>query len=358
MIHIHRFLPEYRHSFELKYQDILKHNGIAYQVVDSHDAKFWDDLAGSRLFLMFLGQTPMHLQRQLALITSIDKYLGIPCFPNWDMLWHFDDKVAQQHLLEVKGFPVAKSHVFWDRELALEWAAETSYPKVFKLKGGAGSLNVIKVNSQKHAGQLINMMFGKGIRSGRVPGTDLLSVFRGNYKTLLKSYLKELLHDAGIRSSVIEDWSRHQGYAYFQDFLPGNTYDTRVTVIGDRAFGFLRHNRPNDFRSSGSGSIDFTPERVDIRMVKAAFRISKELSFQTMAYDFLFDAKREPVVNEMCCQFADWAIYQCPGYWDRDMNWHEGHYWPQYSQLQDILKDKQLKQPDFPLEKKSKMVRG
>lgn len=26
------------------------------------------------------------------------------------------------------------------------------------------------------------------------------------------------------------------GYVLFQEFLPGNSYDTRVTVIGDRAF--------------------------------------------------------------------------------------------------------------------------
>lgn len=358
MIYLHKFLPGYRHSFELKYEAILKQNGIAYQIVDSHEDRFWDDLAGSRLFIMFLGQTQMHLQRQINLITTIDRYLKIPCFPNWDMVWHFDDKVAQQHLLEAMSFPVAKSHVFWNKELALEWADKTSYPKVFKLKGGAGSLNVVIVNSQRHANLLINKMFSKGIRSGRVPGVDLLSIFRGSYKTMFKSYLKELLYDIGARSSTIEDWSRHQGYAYFQDFLPGNTYDTRVTVIGDRAFGFLRHNRHNDFRSSGSGNIDFTPDRVDMRMIKAAFKISQALNFQTMAYDFLFDAKREPVVNEMCCQFADWAIYQCPGFWDADLNWHEGHYWPQYLQLQDLLKDDKLKQPSFDLSnKKSRIFR-
>ena len=28
---------------------------------------------------------------------------------------------------------------------------------------------------------------------------------------------------------------REKEYIYFQDFIPGNDYDTRVTIIGDRA---------------------------------------------------------------------------------------------------------------------------
>ena len=36
---------------------------------------------------------------------------------------------------------------------------------------------------------------------------------------------------------------------YFQEFLPGNAFDTRITAIGNRAFGFLRENRPRDFRA-------------------------------------------------------------------------------------------------------------
>lgn len=322
-------------------------------MVDSQDAHFWEFIADSTLFLMFLGQTPMHMQRQQSLISIIDKHLGIPCFPNWQMTWHFDDKVAQQYILESAGLPVVKAHVFWDKEKALKWASDTDYPQVFKLKGGAGSLNVVKVNKPQHTQQLIKKMFGKGITNGRVPGVGLLSVFKGNYTTLLKSYLKGFLYSIGARSSVVENWSRHQGYAYFQDFLPGNSYDTRVTVIGDRAFGFIRYNRHNDFRSSGSGSIDFTPGKVDLRMVKDAFTISRELSFSTMAYDFLLDVNGFPVVTEMCCQFADWAVYQCSGFWDAELNWHDGHFWPQYTQLQYLLGIEDFGQPDFPVNKGS-----
>jgi hypothetical protein len=149
----------------------------------------------------------------------------------------------------------------------------------------------------------------------------------------------------GLRISINENWSRHQGYAYFQNFLPSNEFDTRITIIGGRAFGFVRYNRPDDFRSSGSGKIDFSPGKIDHNMLKIAFDVSNRLNLATMAFDFLYDSEKNPLINEMCCQFADWAVYECPGYWDNDLAWHDGHYWPQYFQLVDALQDENLQQP-------------
>ena len=44
------------------------------------------------------------------------------------------------------------------------------------------------------------------------------------------------------------DRDGRRGYVYFQDFIPDNQFDTRVTVIGNRAFAFIRKVRPGDFR--------------------------------------------------------------------------------------------------------------
>lgn len=51
-------------------------------------------------------------------------------------------------------------------------------------------------------------------------------------------------------------------YVYFQKFLPNNTYDIRITVIGERCFGFIRYNRENDFRASGSGKIEYDTSKI------------------------------------------------------------------------------------------------
>ncbi|MEN6292045.1 MAG: hypothetical protein ABFD07_08555, partial [Methanobacterium sp.] len=166
---------------------ILEDNDIDYKLVDSQSPDFWDMINNCSLFIMFLGQTQMHLQRQLSLISVLDKVMGINCFPNWNTAWHFDDKISQYYLLKSQGFPIAPSHIFWDKDLAIEWAKSAIYPQVFKLKGGAGSLNVIKVYNSKQAMKLISKMFGKGISNGNVPGVNLFKVYRNSIKTLVKS---------------------------------------------------------------------------------------------------------------------------------------------------------------------------
>ncbi len=134
-------------------------------------------------------------------------------------------------------------------------------------------------------------------------------------------------------------------YVLFQEFLPNNDFDTRVTVIGNRAYAFRRFNRKGDFRSSGSGLIDYNIVPIDLNFIKIAFEVSKKLGFQSMAYDFLKDQNGNPLFCEFSYTFNDRALYDCPGYWDENLNFIEGHFWPQYFQLIDLLEISDLKQP-------------
>jgi hypothetical protein len=131
-------------------------------------------------------------------------------------------------------------------------------------------------------------------------------------------------------------WKPEHGYAYFQEFLPGNDFDTRISVIGNRAFGFRRMNRPDDFRASGSGDILVDPGSIDPRCIEMAFRTSQQGRFQCMAYDFLFK-EGDPVITEVSYTFTDWMVYSCPGHWDSALNWLDGQMWPEEAQVDDFL---------------------
>ncbi len=85
--------------------------------------------------------------------------LGKQVFPDFDTVWHFDDKVGQKYLLEAIGAPIVPSYVFYSKAEAVEWSNSTTFPKVFKLRGGAGSVNVKLVKDQSQALKLINKAF-------------------------------------------------------------------------------------------------------------------------------------------------------------------------------------------------------
>jgi glutathione synthase/RimK-type ligase-like ATP-grasp enzyme len=264
--------------------------------------------------------------------------MGMVIFPNISTCWHFDDKVAQKYLLEAARAPLVPTFINYDLKEALQWIDKASFPKVFKLRGGAGSSNVRLVRTSDEARALAKQAFshgfkpvpeywndaGKRYRVARRRG-DLLGVLCRAPKTLLEIWQKNQI------------MGREKGYLYFQDFLPDNQFDTRVTIVGDRAFAFLRRVRPGDFRASGSGDIDYDPHKIRVQCVETAFEVAKKLDSQSLAFDFLVTPDGRAMIAEISYCYVASAVYDCPGHWDHKLNWHPGQMWPQDAILIDLL---------------------
>jgi glutathione synthase/RimK-type ligase-like ATP-grasp enzyme len=245
-------------------------------------------------------------------------------FPDFNTCWHFDDKVGQKYLLESINAPLVPTHVFYEKREALEWVEKTSFPKVFKLRGGAGSANVKLVRTKREARKLVNKAFGRGFSQ-----FDRWNYFMERVRQFRegKVSLWSACKSAGrllITTEFAKMHGREKGYAYFQDFIPGNTFDIRVVVIGDRAFALKRLVRGNDFRASGSGNIAYKKEEIDERCVKIAFEVNEKIKAQSIAYDFVFDQHNNPLIVEISYGYTAPAYDACEGYWDREMNWHAG----------------------------------
>lgn len=328
-----------------RFETILDYNKIDHIRMEASDLDFWEKVSKLDLFIYWWSHE--HNERQIAMtiMPIIEKEMAITCLPNMKTCNTFNDKIKQDYLLRRHGFPIIPSWIFWDKRKALDWLETATFPFVFKLKGGAGSSNVILVKNKSLARKLIRKMFGSGIKSGRIPwGTTRWKDF--SLKAAVRHWGGTLIRR--IRASnTLPGWELHKNYVMFQKFLPNNDYDTRVTTIGDRAFAFRRFNRPNDFRSSGSGRLDYDPNKIDMKFIKKALEVSNAMNFQSMAYDCLYDEKGEAAFCEISYTYVDSAVYNCPGHWDSSLNWHEGHFWPQYCQLADALRLPDLKQPEI-----------
>jgi hypothetical protein len=275
------------------------------------------------------------------ILYGIEKYLKIPVFPNHNICWHYDNKIAQYYILKSINAPIPNTWIFWDKNIAINWAKKTDYPIVFKLSTGAGSSNVIKLESEEKAIQLINNMFDYGIFPNTI-NANKQKVIRRMFSQINNLLIKPInSKNYGLNSSYppLPDcwWQPEKNYCYFQEFLDYNKFDTRVTVIGDRAFCYRRFNRKDDFRASGSGNFDVDPKKIDINCVKKAFKISKKLKFQSMAYDFLFK-NNNPTIIEMSYTFVDWMVHDCLGYWNSKLEWIKGKMWPEEAQVEDFIR--------------------
>ena len=311
-------------GFSDRWIEYCKQKGIDYKIVNAYDSDIVEQVKDCDAFMWHHNHADYRdvlFAKQL--IYSLETK-GVRCFPDYHTTWHFDDKVGQKYLLEAIGAPLVPSYVFYSKKEALDWISKTTFPKVFKLRGGAGAANVMLAHTAHEARKLVRKAFGIGFAQ-----FDRAGYLKECYRKWRegKDSFVGVLKGIG-RFFIITDFAkmhgREKGYTYFQEFIPNNNYDIRVCVVGNRAFALKRLTRKGDFRASGSGNIIYDKSQIDENCVKIAFKVNEMLKTQSIAYDFVFDKNHLPLIVEISFGYAVKAYDFCEGYWTKDMVWHEG----------------------------------
>lgn len=311
-------------GFSDRWIEYCEKNHIDYKIVDAYstdiiqqiadcDAFMWHHFHNSYKDTLFAKQLLFSLQQA-----------GKRVFPDFNTGWHFNDKVGQKYLLEAVGAPLVPSYVFYTKKEALAWVEKTTFPKVFKLRGGAGATNVRLANTKRDARRLVKKAFGKGFVQ-----KDFVYFFIDKCKKYRNGVasLKDVLNAFGrifVGNEFAKMHAPEKGYVYFQDFIPNNTFDIRVCIVLNKAFSLKRLVRKGDFRASGSGNIIFEKAQLDERCVQIAFQTNKYIKAQSVAFDFVFDQTNQPLIVEISFGYAVKAYDDCEGYWTEDMVWHQG----------------------------------
>jgi glutathione synthase/RimK-type ligase-like ATP-grasp enzyme len=266
--------------------------------------------------------------------------MGVAVFPSTATCWHFDDKIAQKYLLEAIGAPLVPTYVFYELSEALQWIDGAVFPKVFKLRRGAASLNVRLVRHAQEARTLAKQAFAGGFQPVANYRQDARKRFRtARQRHDMLGVVKRLPRTLATIRQLNQALGHERGYIYFQDFIPDNQFDTRVTIIGNRAFAYTRNVRPGDFRASGSGDVVYDIQRIHPQCVPIAFEVTRKVGSQSMAFDFVLTANQQPMLVEVSYCYIPELVYQCLGHWDDQLKWHQGHMWPQDAILTDLLEE-------------------
>lgn len=314
-------------SFSDRWLEYCEEAGIPYKLVNALDTDIMEQLQGCDVFMWHHHHG--HIEDTLAAkaILFAAEHAGLRVFPDFRTNWHFDDKVSQKYLFEAADIPLVPSYVFYDKDEAKAWARGTSYPKVFKLAGGAGSSNVKLARTEADAIKFIDKCFGAGFpqfdkvgnlkekfrkaKENKASRQSVLGVFKGVARLF-------------VTTEFARKKSPERDYAYFQDFIENKGFDIRVVVIDDKAVALKRMVRENDFRASGSGDLVFENEKIDKRYIELAFDVSDKLKTQSLAIDLIHGIDDEISVVEISYGFPMLNFLErSTGYWDKDMNWHE-----------------------------------
>jgi len=326
-------------GFHPRWIAYCEQNKIPYKLVNCHANDLIKQLKDCKVLMWHHAQqNPKDLIIAKQILFALG-HTGFEVFPDFRTGWHFDDKLGQKYLFERLGVPFVPTYAFYDKKEALYWVSQTVFPKVYKLRGGAGSANVKLVKTKQEAIKFINQAFGKGFANYDKWGSlqeRWYKYMQG--KAPLWEPIKGLLRFGGV-PDYAKILGREKGYVYFQDFIPNNDSDTRIIVIEDKAFALKRFVRKDDFRASGSGSFAFDKELFDDRCIAIAFEVNEKLQLQVGVYDFVFNESNKPLIVELSYCFTAPAYDNCPGYWDKELNWHEGPFNPQGWMVDIMLKN-------------------
>ena len=327
-------------SWNTKWIQLCQEQNIDHIVVDCYSPDIIDTLKKecvTHLMWGFHNALPQDLIVARSVLNSA-RAMGVKTFPDYSDGWHFEDKIAQKYLLEAVDAPVVRSWAFFDKKNAQQFIDEGNLPVVAKLRKGAGSYNVVLLRSKHSAQKYIRRMFLKGETPSLVMKqvSDKFKAIATGRKTnlniphMVNNFLTEIQRKRLFPKEV--------GYVYFQEFLPNNKNDLRIVVVGNRSWGFYRGVRPNDFRASGSGLIDYeTP--IPLNMIEKSFSVAQKLGTHSVCFDYVKAPDGEYKIVEICYGYVGAAVHKCRGYWDSDLVFHEGHFWPEECILKDFISE-------------------
>ena len=326
-----------RQSYSERWVQLAHEHGIKVIPVDVYSRDVIKQISECDAFMWRYDPPAFPRLYARRLLYTVETTLHLPVFPALSSSWHVEDKIAQAYFFSAAGIPSPITEVFWTHQAAAEFCASASYPFVIKLSTGYQSSNVRLVRNRDEALFYADQLFGSGMMSlGYLPASGP-RLFLRRIRSAFKMLRRQDNYDTTIESEL------QQGYFLAQEFLPGNAFDVRITIIGNRAFGFRRFNRPGDFRASGSGRVDWNPKEIDIRVVRLAFEVARRSDAQTIAVDVIRRGN-DPVIVELNLTYASWAIRECPGHWTLDgdpesgeLKWVDGSMRPEDAIFTDFV---------------------
>ena len=182
-----------------EYSQHFKELGDEVELLDFKKANWQNTIEKSKAdaFLWRAWHRPDDRDDAKNKIYFINKVLGKNIFPDWNMYWSYDNKIAQLSLMHQNKIP--HPHTFFSRDKSeiSDFVEQTDLPLISKCSEGACGDNVRKIDIREE----------------------------------LRVHAKKLFSDTGIKTHF--PWIRQKGYAYFQEYLPINR-DMRIITLGNK----------------------------------------------------------------------------------------------------------------------------
>jgi glutathione synthase/RimK-type ligase-like ATP-grasp enzyme len=227
----------------------------------------------------------------------MSQMLNLPIYPTYEETLIYENKRMLAYWLHAMEIPHASTRVIYDKNEALDYVNDASFPFLAKTAIGASGSGVTIIKSGKQAKSYINKAFGgKGIRRTWLPNRRkgrILQRLKNRLKDFpeLIRYLKRRRRDATIEP---QKW-----YVIFQEYL-NVVEEWRCVRIGDSFFAHKKQRRGDRF--SGGGGIDWDPPTEEI--LDFMKMVTDKRGFLSQAIDIFVTEDNKLYLNELQCFFG------------------------------------------------------
>lgn len=283
----------------------LEHGGAQVQTLGAHAVSFKEPHMGDRrrAAIYASSQAPNYKQYLQDIVADLF-FAGVELYPSLEHMLAHEDKAFQAFRLQRTDLAVPRSYVFGDKHHAYEFLQSASYPLVGKMPSGYGSSGVRLIRDQSEGQAFVEMnMKHRVLQKGR--------------KKLTRAWQRAFPPEPVL------------GLVLFQDYVPNLKGDWKVLIWGDAACGLYRENRPNDFRASGSGRIQF----VDIPTTVLDFARSAldKLHLPWASFDIAYADEQCLLLEYQAIHFGLTTADKGKFYYTRNV---DGHWKKQFGRIQ------------------------
>lgn len=293
----------------LRYERFCKNNNIPYGFLDITRSNWMDEAKKYDIVICHTESNPVYLEMIESKIYILENFMGKFCFPSYHEIWQYENKNRANYLYQYYDIPIIPTYVTQNKKEAYELIDKIGYPFITKTTTGAGSRGVFKIENKIQAVKRINTIFGLN----------------------------------GLRTEY--PYQRQKDYFYLQKYIDDATFDLRIMLVGDMAFGYYRYPNKGDFRASGAGNIE--KKAIPENALKLAIEVRNKLNSRQMGVDLIYSEKKEEyyiIETSLFNQIEtpeQLVIDGVPGYYDisdiGNIRFKEGKFWVQELVLKDII---------------------
>ena len=193
-----------RRAYWPKYERFLKNNHMNYSYYDIHKSDWQNEAKAYDVIIWHPQSSPDYQTEAESKIYFLEKFLKIQCYPTFDEIWSYEDKVRAYYLYSHFNIPAVPAFVSNSGSETGEFINNTSFPVISKLTNGSASFGVSKINNKRTALRYAGLCFSKAGRKTYWP------------------------------------FIRQINYVYFQKFIETAKFDLRIIVVGNKLFGYFR----------------------------------------------------------------------------------------------------------------------